>query len=154
MRRWSAFSWMVGLLALACPVSGSSPSASNLLVGASTCGKCHPKAYQSWKASRHAQAQATLPADHEGDLRCTQCHGEKTLPSTGVQCESCHGQGLYYASKHVMRDAELSRIVGLVIPSPAQVCSRCHNENTPRIRPFDAQASWGLITHDNENKID
>ena len=64
----------------------------------------------------------------------------------GVQCESCHGAGRYYQAKFVMKDKELSTIVGLKAPVEA-LCKRCHTEGAPSISPFQFEAHWSRIDH-------
>lgn len=119
-------------------------------VGAERCGQCHTKEYQQWKAGPHAQAFATLTEGQRADNRCANCH--MTLadnwrgPTTGVQCEDCHGSGRYYHPEYVMRDAELSRAVGLRDPSEA-MCRGCHTESAPSVHAFDFSAMWARIAH-------
>lgn len=64
----------------------------------------------------------------------------------GVQCESCHGPGRYYVAEYVMRDAELSRAVGLLQPDAA-LCQRCHTAGAPSVSPFDFDRLWAIIKH-------
>jgi len=63
-----------------------------------------------------------------------------------VQCETCHGAGRHYAKVLVMRDAELSRVVGLREPK-ADTCLRCHTQDAPNIRPFDPREKLERIRH-------
>jgi hypothetical protein len=69
----------------------------------------------------------------------------------GVQCESCHGSGIYYAKRYVMKDRELARIVGLVDVA-AKTCQRCHTESTPSIQAFDFRRLWEVIAHGQDEK--
>ena len=94
-------------------------------VGAKQCARCHTKAYEKWKTSKHANAFPSLTRGRKGqeenwiprkhDPECLACHvtgwhtrqvvrydsgyiDEKTTPDLlGNQCENCHGPG----SKHV-----------------------------------------------------
>jgi hypothetical protein len=62
-----------------------------------------------------------------------------------VQCESCHGEGTYYARSFVMRDSELARLAGLREPKAAD-CTRCHADG-PSLRTFDFEAARARIRH-------
>src|SRR5512136_2167973 len=97
-------------------------------VGPEACKGCHPSAHAAWRETAHARAQESLPPKSRKDPRCLSCHApeaEKGL--SGVTCESCHGPGQHYAARHVMRDPELARLVGLVLPDE-RTCLRCHTE--------------------------
>lgn len=115
-------------------------------VGATRCGDCHKAAYQAWKDSAHSKSNAALPADMRADARCVRCHGSTDAGTGGVQCESCHGEGKYYARRHVMKDHVLSRIVGLTDVSQ-KTCVRCHTIDSPTVRPFSWERAWPVITH-------
>jgi hypothetical protein len=118
-------------------------------VGARACGKCHPSALAVWKESPHSRAHAALPKQNLNDPRCMRCHGDGDDEVGAVQCESCHGAGRYYAKRHVMKDNELSRIVGLEEVTE-EVCRRCHTEGAPSVQPFDQKRMWGHISHGRE----
>ncbi|RMG40199.1 MAG: hypothetical protein D6725_03755 [Planctomycetota bacterium] len=90
-------------------------------VGAEACGRCHTRAYQKWKTSRHAHAYESLKVGRKGqekkwiprthDPECLCCHVtgwepqqvlryesgflsiEDTPNLAGQQCENCHGPG-------------------------------------------------------------
>jgi hypothetical protein len=118
-------------------------------VGARACGKCHPSAYKAWKSSPHSRAHAALPKEFINDPRCMRCHGDGDADRGAVQCESCHGAGRYYAKRNVMKDSELSRIVGLEDVTE-EVCRRCHTDAAPNVQPFDQERMWGHISHGRE----
>lgn len=120
-------------------------------VGARACGKCHPSAYKAWKSSPHSRAHAALPKGNLKDPRCTRCHGSRDPDRGAVQCEACHGAGRYYAKRNVMKDTELSRIVGL-IDVTEEVCRRCHTDAAPNVQTFDQERMWGHISHGREAK--
>lgn len=120
-------------------------------VGARACGKCHPAAYQVWKSSPHSRAHAALPKENIKDPRCMRCHGSGDPDRGAVQCEYCHGAGKYYAKRNVMKDTELSRIVGLVDVTE-KVCRRCHTDAAPNVQTFDQERMWGHISHGREAK--
>jgi len=122
-------------------------------VGSETCKGCHPSAYEAWRETAHARAQDSLPARSRKDPRCTSCHApESERGLASVSCETCHGPGQFYAAAHVMRDAELARLVGLAEPD-ARTCLRCHTESAPSLAPFDARRRMRLIEHGRELPI-
>jgi hypothetical protein len=117
------------------------------LVGPETCKACHPAAYASWREGPHARALESLPERSRGDRRCLSCHAPAAeAGQTGVGCEACHGPGRLYAARYVMRDAELARALGLVIPGE-KGCLACHGESTPSLRRFDFSRKVKLIQH-------
>jgi hypothetical protein len=116
-------------------------------VGSETCKACHPAAYAAWRESPHARAEEALPERSRGDRRCRSCHapaGEAGL--AGVGCEACHGPGRLYAAGYVMRDAELARALGLVVPGE-KGCLACHGESTPSLQRFEYSRKVKLIQH-------
>lgn len=119
-------------------------------VGAERCQSCHPQAYQAWEQSAHARAFESLPNDSKAQTRCTVCHtltpDDTTQRLAGVQCETCHGGGRYYSPLYVMKDKELARAVGLVVPNE-QTCKRCHDGSAPNLEPFDYAKAWARIAH-------
>ena len=64
----------------------------------------------------------------------------------GVQCEQCHGPGKLYQPDYVMRDRELSRLLGLVDATPTG-CLACHTEGAPSLEAFDYRTMWARIDH-------
>jgi len=117
-------------------------------VGAESCRSCHPHAYEVWSASRHARSLDTLSRDQRRDARCLQCHARDVQQGAdgSVGCESCHGAGGYYWPDYVMRDAELAKAAGLVVPD-AKTCLQCHDASSPAVGPFDPAAKMKLIDH-------
>ena len=136
---------ILGLLVTASAVRSAGLSAE--FVGAGRCKACHAAAFARWAASPHARASQALPEANRADPRCVQCHGDGDQEAGGVQCESCHGGGKTYSEKHVMRDRELSRIVGLAEQSE-KICLRCHTDSAPSVKPFGYERLWALIAHD------
>jgi hypothetical protein len=135
---------VLGLLAGASAVLAT--GVADQFVGAKRCGECHQAALDAWKASAHARAHDALPKKHVKDPRCTQCHGAGESWTSGVQCESCHGAGRHYSERYVMKDPELSRIVGLT-DADEKTCRRCHTEASPSIRPYEHASMWQAISH-------
>jgi hypothetical protein len=89
-----------------------------------------------------------LTPQQQKDGRCVSCHAPD-LAEKGVahvSCETCHGGGQHYSAAYVMKDSELSRLVGLVDPSEKQ-CRNCHDASTPSLRPFEFVEKLKLIDH-------
>jgi hypothetical protein len=132
-----------GLLALLLPAAAFSQG----LVGPETCKACHPQAYEAWRETAHARASGGVSAKNRSDPRCGSCHSPDLEQGVaGVSCEACHGPGQFYAASHVMRDRELSRLLGLVDPGE-RTCLRCHNESTPSLERFDYARRLPFIDH-------
>jgi hypothetical protein len=99
-------------------------------MGAEYCASCHQKEYQAWATSPHAKATDSLPIDEKVNSACLTCHATGLLDKSsfvlnGVQCESCHGPGEYYASLHVKKDLVLSKLLFMERPG-IKSCSHCH----------------------------
>jgi len=123
------------------------PLSNGQYLGAESCVECHQSFVESWKATRHASAFATLEkAGKSKDPECVVCHtvgfGEEggflSLKSTpmlaNVQCESCHGP-----SREHMADFSPMRAVG------KDVCLKCHtHENSPM---FEYEKYFEKIKH-------
>jgi len=116
-------------------------------LGPEGCQGCHPDAYAAWRASAHARAKETLTPQSQRDARCTSCHSpNEDQRVTAVSCETCHGGGQYYAARNVMKDAELSRLVGLADPGE-KGCRTCHDASSPSLSPFDFVQKLKAIDH-------
>jgi len=121
--------------------------ASGGVVGPETCKACHPAAYASWREGPHARALETLPERSRGDARCLGCHSPQVEAGlSAVTCEACHGPGRLYAARYVMRDLELARAVGLLVPGE-KTCLGCHTDSTPSLKKFDVKQKLKLIAH-------
>jgi hypothetical protein len=122
-------------------------------VGAESCKACHPEAFAAWRTSKHARAFETLSSQQKDDARCASCHAPdlRDQKVVGVTCEACHGGGQYYSPRYVMKDPELSRLVGLVDPSERQ-CRSCHDASSPSLRPFEFVEKLKLIDHWSEER--
>jgi hypothetical protein len=136
------------LILAAFAISGGSNAWAADPVGAESCKACHAEAYQAWKLSKHARAYEGLAPQQQSDARCVSCHspGEAEQATAGVTCETCHGGGQNYASSFVMKDPELSRLVGLQDPSEKS-CRNCHDAASPSLRPFEFVEKLKLIDH-------
>ena len=148
MRFWIIALGVVGLALGSLVFAATAPSD---FVGANTCKACHPGAYQAWERSPHARAQKALAGSRADDQRCSLCHGMQEGHLAGVQCESCHGPGHVYSRINVMKDHELSHIVGLTQVTE-NTCRRCHTELTPSIRAFEYVRMWAPIAHGQDKK--
>ena len=119
-------------------------------VGPEGCKACHPSAYEAWLATPHARSRESLPERSRNEARCLSCHSPDADDGlAGVSCESCHGGGRLYAAPYVMRDAELSRALGLVDPGE-KTCLGCHTESTPSLVKFEYERKVALIRHGKE----
>ena len=117
-------------------------------VGSLQCRGCHEKEYQIWAKSAHARAYQRLPVEHQQNRLCLRCHSTgKATHLQGVQCESCHGPGRFYAQEVVMKDARLARAAFLKVVRGQKGCVECHNTNSPKLRAFDFQPMWQKIAH-------
>ncbi len=140
-------------------VVNSAPGAT--FVGAETCKSCHPKSYEKWEESKHAQAFEPLIAnpkrDMQFDAECVSCHttgfeyktgwvsAEKTPLLEGNQCENCHGP----ASRHIAApdDKAFRQALALKVESAEKdgLCQKCHDgDNSPH---FDFKSYWHKIEH-------
>jgi hypothetical protein len=116
-------------------------------VGPEACKTCHPAAYEAWHTGPHARAEERLPPASRADGRCRTCHAPDAADGIGgVSCEACHGPGRLYAVRHVMRDPELARAVGLVDPDEKS-CLACHTVSTPSLVPFRYGRKLPLVDH-------
>ena len=145
VRRYIA---LCGVAALVCGTSAL--AAEHEYVGAETCGSCHAKEYRQWKKSGHARALERLSKTQRRDRVCRSCHTTEPLSTkpalAGVQCESCHGAGRFYAPRHVMKDPELSKLMGLKSVSAA-TCENCHRSDGPSVNAFDFATQVELVRH-------
>jgi 2',3'-cyclic-nucleotide 2'-phosphodiesterase (5'-nucleotidase family) len=116
--------------------------------GADACRECHEDIHARWAQSRHAHAWQTLTdLSRELDQDCTPCHTVgfykhggfenivETPHLTGVQCESCHGNG----AAHVADPAVKTGV------KADALCRDCHNqEQSPE---FVFEEFWKRIDH-------
>lgn len=139
--RW--YGMLLGFVCLPLPARALSQS----LVGPEACKACHPHSYEAWRGTAHARASDAVAGKSRGDPRCASCHSaDRERGVDGVSCETCHGPGQFYAASYVMRDRELSRLVGLVDPGEG-TCRVCHNDSTPSLERFEYARRLPLIEH-------
>jgi hypothetical protein len=136
---------LVSCLAL---VLATAPARAAEFIGAESCRACHAAAYEAWKDSPHARAMHSLTPAQQRDGRCVQCHAKDVAQGgdAGVSCETCHGAGGYYWPVYVMRDSELAKATGLVLPD-AKSCNVCHDASSPALGPWDAAEKMKAIDH-------
>jgi len=130
--------------------------------------------WKIWSESAHARAFETLASeksrkiatekglgDPQEEVECLKCHvtrlslGDGVLinekgkysDKEGVGCESCHGAGSDYKAKKIMQDPEAARAAGLVMDNTAQLCSQCHNQESPTFKDFNFKQRWAEIVH-------
>jgi len=155
--------------------------------GSRKCRMCHNaplkgKMYDAWAKTKHAQAYQTLLGaearetgkklgidEPEKSGECLRCHAtayglskkvvtKKMSVEEGVGCESCHGAGDDYSKLNIMTDREKAIAAGLIYPAK-NVCSQCHNTESPTWNPerytdkdgkktgFDFEVLWKMIEH-------
>ena len=165
--------FIITLLAL---LSGGALMAQNFkYIGAPKCKMCHNKPpkgeqYNKWAEGPHANAMKTLStdaakkiaaekgiADPATDAACIKCHStvghiDKSLVATitmdeGVSCESCHGPGSMYKGAAIMKNVEMAKQKGLVIPTE-ETCKQCHNSKSPTFKSFDFASAYAKIKHE------
>lgn len=129
-------------------LGGSLCATAHDFLGSESCQACHPDAYAAWQGTAHARARDVLSAAQQKDARCLSCHSPNQVEQkvAHVACESCHGGGQYYSARFVMKDAELSRLVGLSDPGE-KACRGCHDGSSPSLRPFDFKEKLKAIDH-------
>jgi hypothetical protein len=135
-------------------------------VGARKCKMCHNKApkgaqYTQWAESRHAKAMESLNAEEAKDPACLKCHSTVghvnpdlvlTLKvEEGVSCESCHGPGSKYFPTGIMKSREKAMAKGLIMPTE-EVCTQCHNEESPDFKGFNFAEYVKKIAHPDPTK--
>lgn len=129
------------------------------------CAVCHGKdkignQHAVWKKGPHANAFKSLGtqkakeiaskagvSDPQTSGKCLKCHStaygftearvtELIEPEEGVTCQSCHGPGKNYKTKHAKaKDDQARAALGLVKATEANSCSRCHNPGNPTADP-------------------
>lgn len=108
----------------------------------------HAKAFASLSTEKGKEIAAKMGvADPAKSGKCLKCHAtaygftEKKVtkeikPEEGVTCQACHGPGDKYMDKDTHannRDKALKK--GLVVPTAANTCLRCHNAQNPSHNP-------------------
>ena len=91
---------------------------------ADQCGRCHEGPYQAWRDQKHTRAAATLQARNRLVPECLTCHSEsfrrtgtfvwKDNLIDGVQCSTCHGEGVLHRllanRRHITRSVGANKV--------------------------------------------
>ncbi len=135
--------------------------------GAESCRACHPKTFEKWSTTKHANAYAALTnpkRNREFDAECISCHttgfgyntgwvsAEKTPFLKGNQCENCHGPG----SKHNADPDNVAFRAPMVRTAESAdkggFCIQCHNDDNDHNFKFPERYAQifhkGLDTYD------
>lgn len=134
-------------------------------IGSKQCKACHSNAkmggisYKTWEKSVHAKAMESLKTPEADKIakgkaienkECLSCH-QTSAKDNGVGCESCHGAGSAYKTKHA-KDLAGAKALGLLTPkvedgSAEKQCKTCHNEKSPTFKGFDFKTAWPKVAH-------
>ena len=130
-------------------------------VGAENCESCHPKTYEKWASTKHAETFDSLLGDKKPntiyDGECISCHttgfeyksgwhSEAQTPYlAGNQCENCHGPG----SKHIAEptNADFRKLMAVSADQADRrgLCTNCHDlDNSPH---FEFAKYYKRISH-------
>jgi hypothetical protein len=120
-------------------------------IGASACKDCHSGQFTAWAETKHSNAFSKLqPADRASNA-CIKCHvtgsaemiaAEGATPSfPNVQCEACHGPGRAHVDAALTGDS----VTAKPKKTNEDTCLRCHNDTSPRFKPFYYQALVGMV---------
>ena len=134
-------------------------------VGSVKCKMCHNKEttgnqFKIWSESAHASAWKNLSGDKALEVgkklgiaepqkseKCLKCHGSIAgFVEEGTTCEACHGPGSAYKTMAIMKDREMAKKNGLIIPDE-KTCVRCHNSESPTFKSFDFATYYKKIEH-------
>jgi hypothetical protein len=161
---------LLAILALVLTVSVFGQSAQ--YVGAEKCKMCHMSkakgdAYGVWKASKHAQAFATLATDAakaagkkagvddpQKSPKCLKCHitaaAAPAVATEGIGCEACHGAGSLYKDMKIMKalhaGTQDAKAVGYLKGDKTK-CVKCHNSESPTFTGFNLEEMYKKIAH-------
>ena len=121
----------------------------DVYLGVANCQRCHIDAFDSYLATRHARAYATLSEGFmHRDSGCVPCHSTGYGLKGGfdgvripggmvdlidVQCEACHGPGASHSRDGSYRTVARER------------CINCHTEEQDP--EFDFEKAWKKIAH-------
>lgn len=120
------------LIVVAAAVPGAGAPATFL--GAGGCRPCHVPEFETWKASAHAGATASIQGADGYGPECLKCHAtDASEVWPGVQCEACHGAGSAYASIATMMDKPKAFAAGLLVQDQ-KLCDGCHDGQDHRSR--------------------
>lgn len=145
-------------------------------VGVKKCKVCHAtddigNQYRIWESSLHAKAYKTLSNEESKAIgkerglkvppnespECLECHvtgygmpdslfATPIVKENGIHCETCHGPGSEYKKIDNMLDRDKALASGLTLPIE-ETCTRCHNEKSPKYKPFNFDEFIKKIEH-------
>jgi hypothetical protein len=144
-------------------------------VGVSACKSCHKAEkrgdqYTKWSEGPHAKTWTELAEEKSKEIakekgiedaqkaeECLKCHataygladerkGSKYDIEDGVTCEACHGPGSGYKTVHI-KDKDAAKEAGFVAKPDAEVCKKCHNEESPTYKEFNFEEKVKEIAH-------
>lgn len=137
--------------------------------------------WKTWKAMAHAGAYETLLSDQAKEYatergmdkapneaaECLRCHvtgytteaPAKIVLEDGVQCESCHGPASLHlpdgkALKFAKDDKPDIDLLAHITRPDEEVCTKCHNEESPGFTGFDFDEYVAMIAHPNPKKAE
>ncbi|MCX7945080.1 MAG: cytochrome c family protein [Deltaproteobacteria bacterium] len=117
------------------------------IVGSERCKICHKEEYEAFSKTSHKDTSKSLNTEQKNNKECLMCHSmDKEGKYMEIGCEACHGGGKYYSQEYVMKDKELSRLIGLKKPDEKS-CENCHNQDTPKIKKMDIKEGMKKIEH-------
>lgn len=100
-------------------------------MGAEYCGSCHQAEYNQWLNSPHSKTFSQLTEKEKTNPLYLSRNSTGFLDKVnsflpGVQCEACHGPGLYYSPLHIKKDPVLAKQLFMQRPA-ADSCKNCHD---------------------------
>lgn len=117
------------------------------LIGSERCKICHKEEYEKFAKTKHKDTSKSLSDQDKKNPECLTCHSmDKEGRFMEIGCEACHGGGKYYSEGYIMKDKELSRLIGLKRPNE-ETCKRCHNDDTPKINRMNIKQGLKEIEH-------
>jgi hypothetical protein len=136
-------------------------------IGAQACQECHPKTFEKWRGTKHANAYAALEnpkRNREADAECVSCHttgfsyasgwvsASKTPYLKGNQCENCHGPASLHASDPDNPAFRKPMALSAETAEKTNFCLRCHDEDNDHNFTFAGRYSQiyhkGFDTYD------
>jgi len=121
-------------------------------IGSERCKICHKEEYEIFAKTAHKDTSKSLDKNNKKNHECLMCHSmDKDGRIMEIGCEACHGGGKYYSQEYVMKDKELSRLIGLKKPDQ-ETCKKCHTDDTPKINKMDIKEGMKKIEHKKSKK--
>jgi len=127
--------------------SGNNDIAVQPYVTSDQCGECHRPQYDAWLKQRHARAEQTLLEKDRAVPECLNCHSEryrrtglppvKNAMAGGIECSTCHGEGIVHSLVETKDDIMLNPGI--------KHCLECHTEE--RDSGFKYQEDLEKIHH-------